>query len=132
MTTSQPKWMTITGWTLTGLMTAAFIASAVMKFIQPGDMAQQIEKMGLSPAVVRNIGVVELACALLYVAPRTTVLGAILLTGYLGGAILTHVRGNEPFLGPLIFGVVVWFGVFFREPRLRALVPWRRPVPINR
>ena len=71
------------------------------------------------------ICIVELACAIVYAVPRTSVLGAILLTGYLGGAPATHVRAGEPFYFPVIVGVVIWAGLFLRDDRLRALMPLR-------
>ena len=84
-------------------------------------------QFGYPSGLIVPIGVVELACVVLYVIPRTAVLGAVLLTGYLGGAIATHVRLSDPsFAGPLIFGIMVWAGLYLREPRLRALLPLRR------
>jgi Mn2+/Fe2+ NRAMP family transporter len=72
------------------------------------------------------IGILEIACTVIYVIPRTSVLGAILLTGYLGGATATHVRIGDPsFFGPVIFGVLVWLGLWLRDARLRALLPLR-------
>jgi xanthine/uracil permease len=73
-----------------------------------------------------RIIVVEIACAILYAIPRTSVLGAVLLTGYLGGATATHVRANEAFFLPVVTGVVVWAGLYLRDDRLRALIPLRR------
>jgi hypothetical protein len=73
------------------------------------------------------ICILELACAILYVIPRTSVLGAILLTGYLGGATATHVRLGDPlFVMPVILGAMVWGGLFLRDDRVRALIPLRR------
>jgi len=69
---------------------------------------------------------VEIACAIIYLIPQTSVLGAILLTGYLGGATATHVRVGEPVFMPVIMGVVIWLGIFLRDRRVRALVPIRR------
>jgi hypothetical protein len=66
-----------------------------------------------------------LACTIIYVIPRTAVLGAILLTGYLGGATATHVRLGEPFFVPIVLGVLVWGGLYLRDDRVRSLVPWR-------
>ena len=73
------------------------------------------------------IALVEIACGIVYAIPQTSVLGAILLTGYLGGATATHVRAGEPFFLPIVVGIVVWLGLFLREERLRALVPLRSP-----
>ncbi len=88
---------------------------------------------GYPPAALLPIGFVELACAILYVVPRTAVLGAILVTGYLGGAVATHVRLSQGlWIAPAILGVLAWLGLFLREPRLRRLLPIRsdrRDVP---
>jgi hypothetical protein len=71
------------------------------------------------------LGIVELTCTILYVIPRTSVLGAILLTGYLGGATATHVRVADAYFMPILVGVLVWLGLYLRDTRLRALVPFR-------
>jgi hypothetical protein len=72
------------------------------------------------------LGAIEICCALLYAIPRTAVLGAVLLTGYLGGAIATHVRVGDPsFVTPLVLGMIAWAGLYLRDPRLRALLPLR-------
>ncbi|NJN37230.1 MAG: DoxX family protein [Nitrospiraceae bacterium] len=78
-----------------------------------------------STGLAFGLGVLELVCVILYIIPRTAVLGAILLTGYLGGAILTHLRVGDPFIGPVVFGVFIWGGLFLRDPRVRALIPVR-------
>ena len=74
-----------------------------------------------------RIIIVEVVCAVIYAIPQTSILGAILLTGYLGGAVSTHVRAGEPFFLALIVGVLVWLGLYLRDERLRALVPLRSP-----
>jgi hypothetical protein len=122
---AQPKWMTITGWVLTVLVTAAMIMSGCVKFTDNPDLKAGLEKMQITQETVQKIGAVEIACAVIYLIPQTTVLGAILLTGYLGGAIFAHVQQGEPLIFPIVIAVVAWFGVFFREPRLRAIAPWR-------
>ena len=99
----------------------------VIFFTRPEMMNETTTKYGYPAGVVRPLFFVELACVLLYVIPQTAVLGAILLTGYLGGAVATHVRAGEPFWFPIIFGVLVWLGLFLRDARVRALVPLRRP-----
>jgi hypothetical protein len=83
-------------------------------------------KYGYPPGVTVPLFIVEVLCVLLYAVPRTAVLGAILLTGYLGGAVATHVRAGEPWLFPVIMGVLVWLGLLLREPRLRSLLPLRK------
>lgn len=127
----QPKWMTITGWVLTVLITAAMLASAGFKFTVPlkiGDhekMAKMMEEQGFRVEVMTRIAIVEVACALIYLFPRTAVLGAALLNGYLGGAIVVHVLENQNIAAPLIIGIIAWLGIFLREPRLRAIMPLR-------
>jgi hypothetical protein len=125
---AQPKWMTISGWVLTLLVTAAMIMSGAMKFTDSPDLKAGLEKMRLTQELVQKIGAVEIACAVLYLFPPTTVLGSILLTGYLGGAVYVHVQQGDPIgniITPVIIGVLAWLGIFLREPRLRAIVPWR-------
>lgn len=120
------KWMLWLGWALTALCSAVFVMSAVMKFVQPAGMEKDFhDRFGWDMSVAAGLGVVELVCALIYLCPPTSVLGAILLTGYLGGAVATHLRIYDNFVPPIILGVLVWLGVFLRDSRLRAIVPWR-------
>jgi hypothetical protein len=117
-----------TGWILSGLMTAFLLFDGVMKVMQIQPVVESFAKLGFPPGVALPIGVVLIACVLLYALPRTAILGAMLLTGYLGGAVATHVHAGDPLshvLGPVLFGVLVWGGLYLREPRLRALVPLR-------
>jgi xanthine/uracil permease len=116
------------GWVVSILPAIALVPSAVFKFIQPADMAKELARLGWQGAQMPTIGVVELVCTALYLIPQTAVLGAILLTGYLGGAIATHVRISDNFVPPVIIGVLVWLGLFLRDPRVRALIPIRRTV----
>lgn len=118
------KKMVIAGWILTILPSLMFLASATAKFIKPADLMENLKHIELSEKLVTPIGVVELVCVLLYLIPRTAVLGAVLLTGYLGGAILTHLRVNDPsYFMPIVLGIVVWLGLYFRDARVRALLP---------
>ena len=91
---------------------------------------QAFIRVGFPEKLSLTIGIVLLVCVLLYVIPRTSVLGAILLTGYLGGAVVTNLRAGSPLfsetLFPVYFGVLAWGGLFFRDARLRALIPLRR------
>lgn len=103
--------------------------SASMKFGSSPDMTKGFEHLGWPLHLAVPLGVLELACALLYLIPRTAVLGAILIAGYMGGAIATHVRIGEPFFMQAGFGVVMWLGLYLRDPRLRALIPLRSPQP---
>lgn len=116
----------IIGWILSILPALMLLLSAVFKFLPPMEGAEEgLRHIGWDASLVPYLGVVELAAALLYLFPRTAVLGAILLTGYMGGAIATHVRVGDPFFVQAIIGVVLWLGLFLREPRLRALIPIR-------
>ncbi len=128
MLTVQKRWMTIAGWILTGLIGLGLTFSAVMKFQYPPEMAEQwVGRLGFSESLARPIGILELACVAFFMVPRTAVLGAVLLTGYLGGAIVTHVRIGDDFVSPVIGGVLVWLALFLRDPRVRALLPIRTP-----
>jgi uncharacterized membrane protein YphA (DoxX/SURF4 family) len=121
---TQSKGMTIAGWALTALIGAGLTFSAIMKFLSPEEMIDQfVNKLGYPAGLAVKIGVVEVVCTLLFVFPRTAVLGAVLLTGYLGGAIATHVRIEDNFAGAAIGGVLVWLALYLREPRVRALLP---------
>lgn len=114
-----------TGWVLSILPSLLLAFSGSMKLIQPAGMAEPVGKMGWTMEVMFYIGIVELVCTVLYLIPVTSILGAILLTGYMGGAIATHVRLNEPFVPGVVIGVILWLGLFLREPRLRVLIPFR-------
>ncbi len=81
---------------------------------------------GYPPGALLPIGVLEVGCALVYAVPRTAALGAVLVTGYLGGAVATHVRLSQAvFVAPALLGVLAWLGLYLRDPRLRALLPLR-------
>jgi hypothetical protein len=121
---TQSKGMTIAGWVLTVLLTAQLLFSATLKFLSPAEMIDSfVNKLGYPEGLAVSIGIVEVICVLLFVYPRTAVLGAVLLTGYLGGATATHVRIEDNFAIPVVVGVFVWLALFLREPRLRALLP---------
>jgi DoxX-like protein len=118
------------GWVLSGLVIAFLLMDATMKLLALPIVLETQEPLGFSGAgLARGLGVLLLACTLLYAAPQTAVLGAILLTGYLGGAVVTHVRVGNPLFSHILFGVYVgvflWLGLYLRDPRLRALVPLR-------
>jgi hypothetical protein len=102
------------------------LMSAVMKFVKPPPVVEGFVHLGLPEKLAFGLGTLELVCTVLYIIPRTAVLGAILLTGYLGGAIVSHLRVGDQFIGPFIFGVLVWAGLFLRDARLRALIPLRK------
>lgn len=128
---TQPpsKGMLWTGRILSALAVLFFIFDGVTKVIKIPQVVQSNLDLGYSENLVVPIGVLMLFCTLLYLIPQTSVLGAILLTAYLGGAVATHVRagsGAFPILFTILFGVLVWLGVYLREPKLHALVPLTR------
>ena len=100
--------------------------SAVMKLAHPPQLDEGFAHLGIPVSQALGLGILELACVLVYLIPRTAVLGAILLTGYLGGAMEAHVRIGEAVFTHVILGILIWGGIFLREPRLRALIPLRR------
>ena len=121
-----PKWMVWFGWILGVVPAAMLIMSGVMKLLKPPFVVEPFTtQFGFDESVIIPLGIVELACTALYLLPRTAVLGAILLTGYFGGAICTHMRVGEPFVFQVGLGVLVWLGLYLRDTRLRALVPLR-------
>jgi DoxX-like family len=101
--------------------------SGVLKLAGGPQMMKDWAAFGYPPSALLPIGLVELACALVYVIPQTSVLGAVLVTGYLGGAVATHVRVSQVvWFGPALLGVLAWLGLFLRDPRIRQLLPLRR------
>lgn len=110
---------------LSALPIPLLVMSAVMKLSQAPDAVKGFGDFGYDPNILVPLGIVELLCVILYIIPQTAVLGAILLTGYLGGATATHVRVGDAFIAPVIMGVILWLGLYLRDPRLRVLVPWR-------
>ena len=130
MTGKQNKAMTGAGWALTVLIGLMVTFSAAAKLMHSQQAVEQlIGKFAYPENSLLALGVVELGCVVLYLIPRTAVLGAVLLTGYLGGAVATHVRVNDSFLGPFIGGVLVWLAVYLRDARVRALLPIRSLAP---
>jgi hypothetical protein len=124
---SQSKVVLWVSYIMSAIPVLMLLFSGVMKIVQPPGMMENVAKMQFPAVLLLPIGIVELLCTVLYIIPRTSVLGAILLTGYLGGAVETHVRLQESFLFPLAFGVLLWGGLFLRDARIRDLIPLRKP-----
>ena len=104
------------------------LVDGAMKLVKPEVVVKATVELGYAESVIVPLGVVLLTCTILYMIPPTAVLGAILLTGYLGGAVATHVRaGQGPFeiLFPVVFGALLWGGLMLRNERLRILIPMR-------
>ena len=119
------KLMLWAGYVISALPVLMLTFSAVVKLAGPAAVLKEFTRLGWPESLVLALGIVELACAIIYAIPRTAVLGAILLTGYLGGATATHVRIEEGFIPPIIAGVLVWLGLYLRDSRIRALIPLR-------
>ena len=118
----SPKAQRITGWILTGLVGLFMIvASGVPKFTGFPGRDEMMEKMGIPLSILPVIGVLEIAVTVIYLIPRTSFLGAILLTGYLGGAVCTHLRVGDPWFFPIIIGVLAWLGLALRQPLIFSL-----------
>ena len=104
------------------------LLDGVMKLFKPAFVVEATLKLGYPERVIVGIGVVLVICTLIYLIPRTAVLGAILLTGYLGGAVATHVRAGQGWfeiLFPVILSSLLWAGLVLRDDRLRTLIPLR-------
>ena len=126
---SSAKKRSIAGYALTGLVAAFLTFDTVMKLLQLAPAVQGTTELGYPAGTVMVIGAIELVCLVLYLIPPTSVLGALLLTGYLGGAIATHVRVGSPLpthtFFPIYVALMVWGGLYLRESRLRQLLPFR-------
>ena len=109
------------------LVSLVFAMSAFMKLKGGAEVAQGMAHLGLPESLILPLAILETSCVVVYLIPATSVLGAILLTGYLGGAICTHLRVGDPFFVQFALGVLVWLGLYLRESRLRALIPLRMP-----
>jgi uncharacterized membrane protein YphA (DoxX/SURF4 family) len=118
-----------TGRILTALVVAFLLMDGIIKFMMIQPVIDTFKEMGYPVKHAILIGVIDVACAILLAIPRTAVLGAVLLTGLLGGAIATHVRIDSPLFSHTLFGVYLglfaWAGLYLREPRVRALLPLR-------
>ncbi len=117
-----------TGWVLTVLPALFLLMDAAMKLVRPSFVVEATVGLGFAETVIVPLGITLLACTVLCLIPQTAVLGTILLTGYLGGAVATHVRANGSLfeiMFPTLFGALLWGGLVLRDRRLRSLLPWR-------
>jgi hypothetical protein len=121
--TKGMKWAT---WIVTGLVIVPFTMSAVMKLMLVAAAVDGFAKMGIPQGTIVPLGIVELTCLVLYLIPRTVVLGTLLLTGYLGGAVLANIIGRTDFIHALAIGLLVWIGCWLRVPAFRTLIPLRQ------
>lgn len=114
------------GRTATVIAALPFVPSAIMKLMEHPKVFEGMNHLGLPESLITPLGILELLCVVVYLIPMTTILGAILLTGYIGGAILTHLRIGEAVYFQIALGLLIWLGPYLREPRLRELLPLRR------
>ena len=114
MTTEKKQ--TLAGCILSGVLFAFLAFSASGKFLQPPEMTEILGHIGYTAEKTLPLGFVEIACAILFLIPRTSFVGAILLTAYLGGATSTHYRVGDPFFMPILLGVIVWVAYGLRTP----------------
>ena len=130
-TASSRKGALIGSYVLTGLVALFLTFDTVIKVFAMAPAMEATTALGYPATTVVPIGIVELVALVLFLIPRTSVLGAVLLTGHLGGAIATHVRAGSPLfshtLFPIYVAALIWGGLYLREPRLRELLPLRRP-----
>jgi hypothetical protein len=121
----------ITGYVISGLIVAFMVFDGVGKVLMIQPVIDASKELGLPENILPGLGVTLIVSAVLYAIPQTAVLGAILLTGYLGGATATHVRMGGPAFNvafSVVFGMLVWLGLYLRDARIRAIMPLRRPL----
>ncbi len=115
------------GRTMSALVVIALVADGIIQLFAPAQIASMLQETGFAMDLTRVVGPIILACAILYAIPATAVLGAILVTGFLGGAICAHVRigelGSPPEFIALALGAMTWVGLYARDPRVRTLLP---------
>jgi DoxX-like family len=119
------------GRTISGLLSLLLAVSSVMKLMGGADVMEGMAHLGLPTSLVIPLGILEISCVAMYVVPATSIMGAILLTGYFGGAILAHLRIGEPIFMQIALGVGIWLGLYLREHRLRQLIPLRASSPAD-
>jgi len=127
--TVQSKKSLWAGRIVSGLVTAFLLFDAIIHLMKPAPVVEAFAKLGFPIRLAVPLGIVELVCVLLYVIPGASILGAILLTGYLGGAIAIQLPTGNPFFGEVLFpvyiGIFLWGGIYLRDERLRTLIPFR-------
>jgi hypothetical protein len=115
-----------TGRVIAGVVSLLLFFSASMKFVGGAEVKEGMAHLGLPESMIIPLGILEATCTVIYLIPTTSVLGAVLLAGYMGGAICTHWRVGDPFVGQIAIALVIWLAIYLREPRLKALIPLRK------
>ena len=118
--------MTWIGWVISVIPCLLLAFSSFLKFQGGPEVVKGFAHLGFPASMMMPLAILEISCVVIYLIPATSVLGAILLTGYMGGAICTHWRVGEPFWIQFVVGVVFWLGLYLREDRLKPLIPIRR------
>jgi hypothetical protein len=117
----------LAGRILSALVVISLLADGTVQLFAPPQIASMLQETGFALGLTRVVGPIILVCAILYAIPATTILGAILVTGFLGGALCAHVRigelGSPPEIISLLLGAMTWGGLYLRDPRIRALLP---------
>jgi len=122
MISNAQRWI---GRVLSALASLFLLFDGIMKLVKPSVVVQSTLQLGYAESAILGIGLTLLVCTLLYIVPRTSILGAVLLTGYLGGAVASNIRAGMPVFNvvfPMIMGALLWGGVWFRDLRVRNLV----------
>ena len=119
------------GRVISGLLSLLLAVSAVMKLMGGADVMEGMAHLGLPTSLIIPLGILEISCVAIYLVPATSIVGAILLTGYIGGAILAHLRIGEPIFMQIALGVGIWLGLYLREHRLRQLIPVKRSSDVD-
>ena len=129
-TDSHSKTMLVAGWVMSGLTVLFMLFDGITKLAMEHHVVEATTQIGYPVDVIRPLGSILLVCTILYAIPRTAIFGAILLTGFLGGAVASKVRIEDPLFSSILFGlyfgVLAWGGLYLRDPRLRTLIPLRR------
>jgi len=107
------------------LTSLVFLMSGGMKLKGGAEVMQGMDHLGLPASLILPLAIIEISCVVIYLIPKTSILGAILLTGFIGGAICAHLRVGDPFYVQIIIGMLIWLGLYLREDRLKGLIPLR-------
>jgi hypothetical protein len=119
------------GRSISGLLSLLLAVSAVMKLMGGAEVMEGMAHLGLPTSLIIPLAILEISCVAIYMVPATSIVGAILLTGYIGGAILAHLRIGEPIFMQIALGVGIWLGLYLSEHRLRQLIPLRITIPAD-
>jgi uncharacterized membrane protein YphA (DoxX/SURF4 family) len=126
MNSPYPKAVIWIGRVISTLVTLPLVMSSIMKFLNKPEVVQGMEHLGIPASLTMTIAVLEILCVIVYAIPQTAVVGAILLTGYMGGTIITHLRMHESVVVQTLIPILAWLGLYLREPKLASLIPVRR------